>query len=354
LFREELLKRYERQLLNTAGKLFALDTDQHSRFASFEGCANLVYECRRQDIPVILRVSYRPDRSLSQIRAELEYVRYLADHDVKVAVPIPSVNGKDVETLVFDDHPLQLVCFSKGIGMRVPDNGYRYREDVTIEEYFQNWGAMLGKMHALSKLYKPETARAVRPEWFTLHAANLDLDQLVPAGLDKVYDNIKKLLEEIAGLPREADSFGLIHGDFNDGNFTVDYQNGDMTVFDFDDCCYFWFVYELASAWEGGIGRTMFADLDARRTFMDHYMDQVLGGYARENVLPDVWLDSLPLFIRLIQVEEFLYFAQYDGKGDPEIQAELDYKVYCLERELPYMGFFDPIYSPEHPFSLEL
>ena len=30
---------------------------------------------------------------------------------------------------------------------------------------------------------------------------------------------------------------------------------GDMTVFDFDDCCYFWFMYELASAWEGGIGR---------------------------------------------------------------------------------------------------
>jgi Ser/Thr protein kinase RdoA (MazF antagonist) len=352
LLREEILKGYERLILNTAGQLFEIDADQCSRFADFEGCANLVYECRRQDDPLILRVSYRPDRSHSLIRAELDYVRYLAGNGVKVAVPIPSVNGKDLESLVVDDASLHLVCFTKGKGMRVPDNGYRYREDAPIEEYFQNWGRMLGKMHALSKAYTPKSAADVRPDWFSLHAADLDLDQLVPHGLDKVYDKITHLLDEIADLPRESDSFGLIHGDFNDGNFTVDYQNGDMTVFDFDDSCYFWFIYELASAWEGGTGRTMFADLKARWNFMDHYMGQVLEGYSSENVLSDAWLYKLPLFIQLIQVEEFLYFAKYYGKGDPEIQSELDYKIYCLERELPYMGFFDPIYSPERPFSI--
>ena len=39
--------------------------------------------------------------------------------------------------------------------MRVPDNGYRYRTDAPIEEYFQNWGHVLGQMHALTKDYHP-------------------------------------------------------------------------------------------------------------------------------------------------------------------------------------------------------
>ena len=159
-------------------------------------------------------------------------------------------------------------------------------------------------------------------------------------------------MDELKSLPRDKDSFGLIQGDFNDGNFTVDYSNGDITVFDFDDSCYFWFMYEIASAWEGGIGRTMFRGLNERKSFMEHYMEQVLEGYSHENLLSDEWLKRLPLFIKLIQVEEFLHYAQYLDEPDDELQGELNYKIKCIEEEIPYMGFFDDIYSPEKPFAL--
>ena len=86
---------------------------------------------------------------------------------------------------------------------------------------------------------------------------------------------------------------------------------------------------------------------------MDHYMDQVMEGYSRENALPaERWMARLPMFVRLIQVEEFLHFVQYIDDPDEEMQAQLDYKVKCIEDDLPYMGFFDSIYSPERPFSL--
>jgi Ser/Thr protein kinase RdoA (MazF antagonist) len=145
----------------------------------------------------------------------------------------------------------------------------------------------------------------------------------------------------------------LIHGDFNDGNFTVDYSNGDITEYDFDDCCYFWFMYEIASAWEGGIGRVMFRGLDERRSFMDRYMDQVMEGYNRENALAAEWLGRLPLFVKLIQIEEFLHYVRYLDDPDEEIQAGLRYKIKCIEEEIPFMGFFDRVYSPETPFSLK-
>ena len=153
-------------------------------------------------------------------------------------------------------------------------------------------------------------------------------------------------------LPKDADAYGLTHNDFNDVNFIVDYDNGDITVFDFDDCCYFWFMYDLACAWEGGIGRAMCQPLAERIAFMDRYMEQVMIGYSRENILSAEWLDRMPLFLRLIQMQELMHFAQYLDEPDEEIQAGLRYKIRCIENDIPYLGFFDSIFSPDRPFEL--
>jgi Ser/Thr protein kinase RdoA (MazF antagonist) len=209
-------------------------------------------------------------------------------------------------------------------------------------------------MHRLSNAYQRSKPEVNRPDWFEIHADKLDIDTMVPEELPIVRDRIHALLDEIRGLSRDDRSFGLIHGDFNDGNFTVDYDNGEITVFDFDDCCYFWYAYELAAAWEGGIGRTMFAELDDRKRFMDLYLENVFEGYAQENKITDECLAQIPLFIKLIQVEEFLHYVQYlNNKDDVELQQHLNYLIACIEQDLPYMGFFDPIFSPQMPFLLE-
>ena len=282
----------------------------------------------------------------------MHFINYLAAHDVRVSQPIRAVDGSFVCEFSLDGLPLYFVCFEKGVGMRVPDNGYRYREDAPIEEYFQNWGAVLGQMHALSKTYQPLNDQVMRPDWFRLHAQRLDLDAVIPAELSRTQDKIQVLLNDVRSLPRDEASYGLIHGDFNDGNFTVNYNNGDITVFDFDDCCYFWFAYELAAAWEGGIGRVMFRPIEDRKAFMTHYMEQVFKGYTRENHMLGVWIERIPLFIRLIQVEEFLHYVGYFHDPDEETKAHLNYLITCIDQELPYMGFFDPLFSPQHPFLL--
>jgi len=350
--REEIIRSHEQAILDTASGLFGLREGDLRAFASYEGCANLVYDCEHEGQARILRISFRPDRTAEQIRAELHFVNYLAENGVRVSRPIPSQKGAYLETVSVDGIPLHMVSFIKGKGKRVPDNGYRYREDAPIEEYFQNWGRILGQMHALTKGYRPINDQVKRPGWFEIHKSSLAIERRVPDRLPLVRDRIRSLLGEIQALPKDKDSYGLIHGEFNDGNFTVDYANGDITVFDFDDSCYFWFIYELASAWEGGIGRVMFRGIEERKAFMDQYMDQVMEGYTRENELSVEWMRRLPMFIQLIQVEEFLHFVQYIDDPDEEMQAQLSYKIKCIEDDLPYMGFFDSIYSPERPFSL--
>lgn len=350
--REEITSICDSEVLDTVSRIFGIRKDALKLVAGYEGCANLVYEYEHNGQPRILRISFRPDRTAEQIQAELHFVNYLAEHGVRVSVPIPTQNGNLLESLWVGRIPLHIVTFVKGEGMRVPDNGYRYRKGAPIEEYFQNWGRALGQMHALTKDYKLASDQVKRPDWFEIHKSRLMIETQVPERLPIVRDRIRSLLEEIHSLPKDRDSYGLIHGDFNDGNFTVDYTNGDMTVFDFDDCCYFWFIYELASAWEGGIGRVMFRGLEERKAFMEHYMEQVMAGYNRENTLPAEWLARLPLFVMLVQVEEFLHFVQYIDESDNEMQTQLDYKIKCIEDDIPYMGFFDNIYSPERPFSL--
>ena len=350
--REKVIQICENEVLEIATTRFGTQRSKLKMFPEYEGAANLVYEYQIDKKPLILRISFTPERTLEQILAELHFVNYLSENGVNVSTPVPSLIGNLIETINAAGIQFHIVTFVKGKGMRVPDNGYRYRDDAPIEEYFHNWGQILGRMHALTKNYHPESGLIKRPEWFDLHRERVALVNQLPDRLQRVHAKILSLLDELKSLPRDKDAFGLIHGDFNDGNFTVDYTNGDITVFDFDDACYFWFIYELASAWEGGMGRTMFRGLNERKSFMDHYMEQVLEGYNRENTLSDEWMERLPLFIQLIQVEEFLHYAQYLDEPDDELQDELNYKIKCIENDIPYMGFFENIYTPEKPFSL--
>ncbi len=349
LERKEIVEIFEREVLAKAAHLFGTSIDHLSKFDDYEGCANLVYQYEHEGEPRVLRISYRPDRPIALIQAELHFVNYLAENGVRVAQPILSENGNLTEVIHTSGVPFITVSFVKGRGIRVPDNRYRYRTGVPIEEYFRNWGQVLGQMHRLTKTYQPLSETIRRPEWFTW-----EYNQGFPYGerlptIQKKYD---RLIADLHALSQDADSYGLIHNDFNDGNFTVDYDNGDITVFDFDDCCYFWFMYDIACAWEGGIGRVMFQPLTERSAFMDNYMEQVMVGYTRENTLNEVWLDRLPLFLRLIQMQELMHYAQYLDEPDKELQAGLRYKIRCIEEDIPYMGFFDDIFSPKRPFIL--
>lgn len=347
--RIEITELCERHVLDTAARLFGTSKDRLGKFEDSEGCVNLVYQYECDGQARVLRISYNPERPVELIQAELHFVNHLAQGGVRVSSPILSVNGNLLEVISAADIQFKVVSFIKGRGMRMPDNGYRYREGVPMQEYFQNWGQVLGQMHRLAKTYQPISETIRRPEWFTWeNATGFPYGEQLPV----IHQKYEQLINELHALPKDVDSYGLIHNDFNDGNFTIDYDNGDITVFDFDDCCYFWFMYDLACAWEGGVGRVRFSPLEKRKDFMRRYMEDVMTGYSRENTLGDEWLARLPLFLRLIQMQELTYYARYLDEPDEEIHAGLRYKIRCIEGDIPYLGFFDSQFSPERPFKL--
>ena len=71
---------------------------------------------KKNGTPLILRITFTPERTLAQIQGELDFVTYLSDHGVNVSRPIPSLAGNLVEMVQAAGHPFHIVSFIKGKG----------------------------------------------------------------------------------------------------------------------------------------------------------------------------------------------------------------------------------------------
>ena len=110
-------------------------------------------------------------------------------------------------------------------------------------------------------------------------------------------------------LPRDKDSFGLIHSDLHQWNFFV--HDGTIRPFDFDNAHYDWFVNDLSTVlqnvipaqerhyergeyehWAGGIKMN-------GQAFLTHFMEPFIAGYREQNRLPAHWLKKLPEFLHI-------------------------------------------------------
>ena len=361
-------------ILDKAVNLYNLDGFKFDQVAGHDGGRNLVYVCSKNDLKeYVLRISALGDRSEEEYLAETEFVHYLAENNAPVADVIPSKNGKLVEILEIDDttdfrsndpenieivssepsndkefeddrfsHKENLnICyislFKYAKGILLWENGYRYREGAPISELFYNMGKTIGVIHRLSKSFNPKYRRA---EYFDKY--NMEyIGKVIPDDYSELKKAISTRLEEFRNLPMDKDSYGLVHFDFSDGNYHVDMSNGNITTFDFDNCIYCWYMFDLAHLWTHGVGWCQFEpDGEKRLEYMkNEYFAKILEGYRSETDVPGELLDKLILFIDMVLIEgvvdEFECAAREGEEPDPE---DIDDYVKCLIEDIPYAG----------------
>ena len=147
-------------ILEQAKTIFDIEDCTFTPVIGHEGGRNLiVIVSRNGDNKYVLRISDIGDRTEKDYLAETELVQYLAENGAPVADVIPSVNGKLVEKVEADDKAIYVSLFAYAKGMLLADNGYRYREGASLDEYFYNTGKALGLIHRLSKEYEPAHSR---------------------------------------------------------------------------------------------------------------------------------------------------------------------------------------------------
>ena len=325
-------------IFEKAEALYALDGYEFLRVPGHEGGRNEILVCRKDgENRYVLRLSGLADRTEEDYLAETEFIHYLALHGAPVADVIPSVNGRLVERVETDGKRVYISQFEYAKGMLLADNGYRYREGVPLEEYFYNTGKALGVLHRLSKQYRPVHRRA---EFFDKY--NMDyIGRLIPDGYADLKQAIARRLEAYRTLPTDWEAYGLVQFDFCDGNYHVDMDTGAITVFDFDNCIYCWYMFDLAHLWTHGVGwYRHIPDPAKRMEGMKHYFDTVLEGYRSETGVPDELLEKLTLFIDMTIIEyivdEFECSAREGGLPDEE---DIEEEAACLIGDIPYGGF---------------
>lgn len=61
--------------------------------------SNFVYMFNRDGERYFLRFNFEEEHTAQQLTAELEFMQYLLKHEYPCVAPIPSVNGKWIETI---------------------------------------------------------------------------------------------------------------------------------------------------------------------------------------------------------------------------------------------------------------
>ncbi|WP_409348564.1 phosphotransferase enzyme family protein [Paenibacillus phyllosphaerae] len=349
----EVVNNSEAYLLALASELYSLEGYEFRPVEAHAGGRNLVYSCEREGAPAkILRIAFLTDRSREDLLGENEFIRYLFEHGGSVANVVNSIKGNLVEEITHHNRVFFVCLFEKARGKKLVDHNYRYREGVPITEYYYNCGKVLGKLHQLSKEYQPVHRRyRFSDKYNTAY-----IDQLIPDSLSPLKEKLVELLHTLEGLDTAPESYGMIHLDYNDGNYMIDYDTGQITVYDFDNSCFGWYMYDLADLWKSGVG-WIAAEPDAgkRQTFMDEYFKTALEGYRSETGIPPSMIDQLPLFIQVTLMERIVDTFEHMRRNGEETTCdeELSYCIKCLEDDIPYMGFFHDIYSCEEPFAYE-
>lgn len=324
-------------LLQAAKLLYGLDHFECKQVAGHDGGRNLVYVCLLNgEKKYVLRISALGDRTEEDYLAETEFVHYLAANHAPVADVLPSIHGRLVETVRQEDRICYVCLFAYARGILLAENGYRYREGAPLEEYFYNTGKALGAIHRLSKCFLPSHRRMGYFDKYNMAYIN----RLIPDRYLELKNAIAKRLERFAALPVDADCYGLLHFDFSDGNYHIDMNAGAITVFDFDNCLYGWYLFDLANLWTHGVGWCQFErDADKRMAFMNHYFDTILQGYRSETDVSDELLEQLPLFIDMVLIENVVDAFECSLREGEEVDEEdLEDAARCLIQGIPYAG----------------
>lgn len=332
------------QIVYDIARLYGINSEELISYPHHAGGRNMVY--RHGDM--IIRVSDTGDRIYEDYLAEAEYVRYLAENGADCVNVIFSLNGSAV-VRVGDAF---VTAFTLAKGDQLADHGYRYRDGAPLSEYFYNTGKTLGKIHALSKNYHPTNRRF---DFFEKYS-EVYFNELIPDGYTELKKALAALLGELRRLPRANGNYGMVHFDFSDGNYNIDYGNGRLTVFDFENCRTCFYLFDLANLWTHGVGWVADeSDTEKRKAFMDEYFKTILDGYRSETELTDDELSRLPLMIQTVLMENIVdeFEVQKAETGRFENDEEQAYRIKCLTDGIEYMGFFDEIYNSEHPFEVE-
>lgn len=296
------------------------------------GHFSYTYEFSRGDDRFVLRITPPNDEiDVHAMQAILNWLGFLVKQGASVPSPLRSGQGNLIESVEFENKTYIFAAFKKVEGTLAeslfPD---RWNDDLTSA-----LGHAVGRMHAISRGYYPEDERLLRPTWDRI------INCFNPAEeLDANHLPIRKKQQEVTAiiqsLAKDEGSFGLIHTDLHFANFVVDETAQSVTIIDFDDCSYGWYVMDIAMLLLDLTVLHRGRDLEA---YSEDFLKRFLRSYLEEYSLDQYWIEMLPNFLKLLEIG--LYTMLYQGY-DPNDSGSwvgrfMSGRKQRIENEVPFI-----------------
>lgn len=188
---------------------------------------NTVYEAIFDDnTPCIIRVTDSQHRSRTAIAEEIRALNRLSQKCNFICKPLRGPENRFIEELTIENEIKYISFFEQAKG-QYPD--FHLEADVARA------ATCLAQFHqqsaALQHAYKRRQA---------------DRSPFLKAKPDRRYPQMSQLIDWQVNLAKQAGTYGLIHGDFNATNIKL--NTPQIRLFDFDDCGYHWYAYDIANA----------------------------------------------------------------------------------------------------------
>jgi len=299
---------YDHKTIINFAKHFATRVDD---FESKTGGHNNLYIVEGSN-HFALRVTPVSHRNMDEVKSEIDFMLYLKSNGVALAKPTRGLDGQYCYQTIVDDEEIILSAFEVAIG----EDFWGRTEHP--ERLFAI-GQTLGQMHRLSKDYMPV---GVQPRRQWNENPHFKKAESIFSRYDKrLSDVFAKYMQRMAGLSKDRDSFGLIHGDYLLVNYF--FNQNEITVFDFDECEYAWFVSDIAACMlHYLIGGTP-ALIASRAKDAEEWFSLIMQGYLTENELAIEQIKNIDLFFKMREYNLLSYNLERQSEGFNEWQQAL-------------------------------
>lgn len=318
---KHILELFNDSYVEKASELYGFKLDTVDKLDGFE---NLIFSYVIDDKKYILRISHHDHQPYEKILGEIEFIQYLHEHGANVVVPVATKTGMLSERL---GDGFTASCFEFASGRHVK------KEDKS-PEFFQEYGRVVAEFHKLTLDYNPTHKRDQWDEDVLFDTC----EQYLPEDKLVLMDVLRESIDRLNQLPKEKDSYGLIHTDIHMGNFFVD--GTEFHVFDFDDAAYNWFISDIA------IVLFYVIWLQDSNDEVDFIMSNFMKGYNEIYKLDDYWFKQFDEFLKfrrllllLVMYRSFdinnwpdwikkYYELHYDKTVNDEPMVDIDFTKY--------------------------
>ena len=258
---------------------------------------SLFYRYQRDGEEYVARVTGEPD--LAQQQTEVAWVNYLADNGIGIVRAAPSANGALVEEFTLGEDPYFLVSLQRAPGK--PPTREQWDRPL-----FKKLGGQIGKMHRLTQDFHQQFPQLQRGHW---HQAEIYNPDFLPQEFDVARGKCAEVIEQVQALPKNKDTYGLIHGDIHQWNFHL-WRNKTI-LFDTDECEMHYFAHDLGVLINSAVEESF--NGASVNSYAEEFIGCLLEGYAEHWTLTPQWVAQLPLFIKLREIMSFIdAFLEWD------------------------------------------